>query len=564
MSGNAALEGAAPGTGPPPPPSEGTFPIQQQQQQTQQQPPQVQQQPHQQPQTQQPPPPPPAPEVDAEFMAVLAKTQNACLAEMGYYPTLLQEHLELKKQFALLRGDNQKLYSDNYNLAQCVQAQEQRLKQQQGEQGKRPRDDLEERVRRLTAERDELTGRLHSALNEVMILRQELSRFAPTAIMMPAHGYPPPPPQQQQQQQQVVHHRMIPVPGPPAMVHVQQHPSNFIQYGGPPPPPHPGQHQNHRQIQPLPTHRQSHPALSPIDTSSTPTIAAHRRTSAPVVMTAQQHGAGPGPMSPSALSQFNGLTLASPAVPGSRPSTAGAPSTAPPQAYIPRPASGPPRAIPPQPRRTSTNPLNGAVIDLTEDEAKMQDGARKRRKTDHGPEMAGPPAPPPPTGQVAMPITPVSPAFAPSAGQHVSQTLRAPPPSQLPPPLPSASAPPGNPQPVPATPQLSSSVSEPAVKPPPPNPPPENEDVNMDEQTTLEEDCLDANFDEDEADPDKLWCKMCRSRYKAGHTTEVPQPFIGIMPEELAAHCASVHPQGWEVLKRRIADLRAKEAAREA
>ncbi|KAI0832616.1 hypothetical protein BC628DRAFT_333245 [Trametes gibbosa] len=500
-------------------------------------------------------------------MAVLAKTQNACLTEMGYYPTLLKEHIELKKQFTLLRNDNQRLYSDNYKLAQYVQAQDQRLKQ--AEQQKRPQEDIEERVRKITAERDEVTGRLHSAyvffvffchrrcenremggcrLNEVMLLRQELSRFVPTAVMVPARERLPPG-YHQQQQQQVAHHRVAPMPAPQHMG--QQHPSTFIQYTGPS-----STQQTHRHTQPLPAHRQSHPTLSPIDTSTPPTIAGHHRTSAPVVMTAPPNGAGPGPgsVSPSPLSHFNTLTIMSPATSGGsgRPSTAGAPSNAPP-VYIPRPSTGPPRSVPPQIQQASSSSLTGAasVIDLTEDESKVQDSARKRRKTEHSLDIASPPA-----RQLAaysaLPITPVSPPFAPPAGEHISQNTRALP--QRPPPPPVQ---PSNPPPA-AAPQQPSVVSQPANNPSLPDPP-ANEDVSMDEQSTLEEDCLDANFDEDEDDPNKLWCKMCRSRFKVGHTSEVPQPFVGISPGELVAHCASVHPQGWEVLQQRIAVLRAQE-----
>lgn len=84
-------------------------------------------------------------------MAVLAKTQNKCFSEMGYYPSLLQEHHELQKQYALLRSDNQKLYSDNYNLAQFIQAQEQRINAMAA-----PKDQQKRAF-------EEMEGRLHAA-----------------------------------------------------------------------------------------------------------------------------------------------------------------------------------------------------------------------------------------------------------------------------------------------------------------------------------------------------------------------------------------------------------------
>lgn len=65
---------------------------------------------------------PPAPQfsgkADPEIMSVLAKMQNACFAEMGYFPMLLQEFHELKNQNVLLRGNNLKLYEDNCRLVQ--------------------------------------------------------------------------------------------------------------------------------------------------------------------------------------------------------------------------------------------------------------------------------------------------------------------------------------------------------------------------------------------------------------------------------------------------------------
>lgn len=87
-------------------------------------------------------------EADPEIMAVLAKTQNKCFAEMGYFPTLLQEHHELQRQYALLRNDNQKLYADNYNLAQFIHAQDAHMKEIRApiEQSKRTHEEMEGRL----------------------------------------------------------------------------------------------------------------------------------------------------------------------------------------------------------------------------------------------------------------------------------------------------------------------------------------------------------------------------------------------------------------------------------
>ena len=98
-------------------------------------------------------------------MAILARTQNGGLAEMGYDPTLMHEFIELQKQNALLKTDNQKLYADNRSLAQFIQAQDQRIRvlSTPTDQQKRTLADLHESVRALTVQRDELAGRLHAA-----------------------------------------------------------------------------------------------------------------------------------------------------------------------------------------------------------------------------------------------------------------------------------------------------------------------------------------------------------------------------------------------------------------
>ncbi|KAI0638370.1 hypothetical protein C8Q77DRAFT_1154026 [Trametes polyzona] len=509
------------------------------------------------------PPPPPAPpsttadEIDPELMAILARTQNNCFAEMGYYPSLLQEHRELKKQFGLQRNDNQKLYADNYNLVQRINAQEQRIRVLSAptDQQKRALDELQERVRRVTAERDELSGRLHLALNEVMILRQELSRFIPNAVIVPAHermaaAAPPPP---------VAHPRVISLPMMPQTAAAQ--PPPIAPYAGRPQAPQQQQQQQQpqRPVVSHHAHRPSHPALSPIDTSPAPTIASHRRPSAPASLLYNPSAAASGPSSASAspLAGFSGLSLASPS-PGTpvsaRPSTAGAPATAPPAGYTPRPVSAPLQqgmhlhSI--QPQRVSPSSLAGAFIDLTGDsEYATQPGSRKRRKTDQGPGMAAPPPQavathdPVPNGPVAQPVP--SPINEPRPSEH----HEAPP---APPAPPNSNPPPEQPM------QQPSAAGQPPSDPPPQ--PPDN-DVVMEQESTLEEDCIEASFDEDDEDENKLWCTMCRSRYKAGHTSEVPQPFVNASQQELIAHCENVHPRGWEILKQKVAEQREAEAA---
>ena len=97
-------------------------------------------------------------EVDAAVMEILSGTQNECLLEMGYHPTLLQEHRELQKRCNVLRSDNEKLYRDNHTLAQYLKAQEHQLGQLKNSDQL-----LRAHARALTAERDEIAGRLHVA-----------------------------------------------------------------------------------------------------------------------------------------------------------------------------------------------------------------------------------------------------------------------------------------------------------------------------------------------------------------------------------------------------------------
>ncbi len=98
-------------------------------------------------------------------MEVLVKTQNECLMELGYYPTLLSDFQELRRTCAKLHADNQKLYSDNRSLAQFIAQQDQRINllQAPDDQQKRTIADLHESVRIATSQRDELQARLHAA-----------------------------------------------------------------------------------------------------------------------------------------------------------------------------------------------------------------------------------------------------------------------------------------------------------------------------------------------------------------------------------------------------------------
>lgn len=283
-------------------------------------------------------------------------------------------------------------------------------------------------------------------------------------------------------------------------------------------------------------------------------------------MSGHSNGAGPSSASASPLGNFSGLSLASPATPmSSRPSTAGGP-TAGPHDFAQRSVSGPVSSlhrIPTQPQRSSSSSLAGAIIDLTAEESQAQDGSRKRRKTDHTPEMAGSPSAQPYPTQTATPITPSS--WNPPDIYNTAVQLDAP---HAPPPQTNANhiAPTSDSHPTNVGGQQSSDPS-------PPQPP--GEDVAMEQQPTIEEDCIEANFVEDDEDEEKLWCMMCRyiptvfapsacdsnaykrrSRFKAGHTTETPQPFVDVSQQELIAHCESVHPRGWETLKLQVAKQR--------
>ncbi|KAI0335658.1 hypothetical protein GY45DRAFT_1317034 [Cubamyces sp. BRFM 1775] len=503
--------------------------------------------------------------IDEEVMAILARTQNECFAEMGYYPTLMHEFLELRKQNALLKNDNQKLYADNRSLAQFIQAQDQRIRvlTTPTDQQKHTLADLHESVRALTVQRDEIAGRLHAALNEVMLLRQELSRFVPSALVVsPVQGHP-----LHAQQQQ----RTAGRPGAQLMV-VEQSP-NLVQYQRQASAQHIPQ-SKHRPIQPLPAHRSSQPNVMVLSAADAPPAIAHlRRTSAPAplaIPTIPANSAGPSSASASPLSTFTGLSLASPATPmSSRPPTANGSASAPPGGFaVPQGHPGPPRNIHMKPVHTSRSPssssLAGAMIDLTADDDQMQEAARKKRKTEHIVDTGSAPPSRPSSSQNVSPVTL---SDAPVANGHVPSPqpsgLPAHPPESMPAPQPTVMHAP-QPSPgtshaiVPVQQQQQPIVAETLTNSPAQQPP--MSDVDMDQESTLEEDCLDATFEDDDDDENKLWCKMCRSRFEKGHTTQPPRAFVGASQQELIAHCETVHPHGWKILKDKVAEQRAKDA----
>ncbi|KAI9056500.1 hypothetical protein FKP32DRAFT_1607996 [Trametes sanguinea] len=500
-------------------------------------------------------------EVDMEIMAALAKTQNNCFAELGYYPTLLHDFHELKKQCALLKSDNQKLYADNRNLAEFIQAQDQRVKMLSApvDQQKHTLAELHERVRLLSAQRDEIQGRLHAALNEIALLRQELSRFVPNARMVPAHERLLPP--------QSVPQRVVSMPPPQRMVAEQ--PPNLSAYQQQPPyqqqyqqqqPKQQQQPTRNRPIQPLPAHRLSQGNVSPSSSAAPPPTIAHlRRTSAPAPIATLQNGVAPSPVSAS-LNSFSGLSIASPVTPmlGQLP-TAGSPTSTPAGEFAPPPpplSTSPLRTIHPIPVTSKPSPssLAGAIVDLTADEPdepREQDLARKRRKMDHTPDTIMEVQSRPPSARKPSPVSaPAPPAAATASNGHAPPAR--PTVDSAPQPSSSSISPADTSQHIPPGQQ-----STPSTAAPPPPPSPGFEDVDMEQQTTLEEDCIGANFAEDDDDERKLWCRMCRSRFQKGHITEPPLPFVGASEHELIAHCETVHPQGWKILKERVAKARA-------
>ncbi|KAJ2958229.1 hypothetical protein NUW54_g14546 [Trametes sanguinea] len=233
--------------------------------------------------------------------------------------------------------------------------------------------ELHERVRLLSAERDEIAGRLHAALNEITLLRQELSRFVPNARMVPAHERLLPP--------QSVPQRVVSMPPPQRMVAEQRaHSLTFIL---------PRVALTAALRQPPTSLLTSNSLLinssihnSSLSSSSSrlqgtaqssrcrhtdspqgnvspsssaappPTIAHLRRTSAPAPIATSQNGVAPSPVSAS-LNSFSGLSIASPVAPmsGQMP-TVGSPASTPAGDFAPPPpplSTSPLRTIHPIP-----------------------------------------------------------------------------------------------------------------------------------------------------------------------------------------------------------------------
>ncbi|TFK88932.1 hypothetical protein K466DRAFT_598222 [Polyporus arcularius HHB13444] len=606
---------------------------------------------------------------DQQVMEVLVKTQNECLMELGYYPTLLSDFQELRRTCAKLHADNQKLYSDNRSLAQFIAQQDQRINllQAPDDQQKRTIADLHESVRMATSQRDELQARLHAALHEVAVLRQELSKFVPEALIsrIPVPASIPQYAHHMQNGQAASHHAIPPpmsagMPGPSS---VPAQPNNGHYYRQPLPKvgfwhyvlcgmdklrlilAQAGMPGARPQIQNPPQHRGSMPMLLPADTSMAPAIAQHRRPSAPAALHFAHTAPGQSPTSASPLNTFSGLSLASsPSTPvSSRPGTAsGQMPTVSRHPSGSRPASsrGIHHVAPPITNNPSSSSLAGAIIDLTQDETR-EESARKRRKLEHLPNMAAPqprasgsapmastanhvgqtaqnghispmqtvvpqsfysvpqshsqPRPtsvehshrshPPqqPVAQGAVTTLPaqftqIAPAPAPQShppqpqlqpplAQIIAQSRPMPqaqlqPPSHPPPhmqPSPASQLPPSHQQPTQSQvpPAPSSPPNTAAAQPPAASiPAPDTVMADSEPEPTVEEECIEANFDEDDDDESKLWCRMCRSRFKTGHTTEEPTPFVNASQQQLIEHCETIHPRGWEILKLKVAKQR--------
>ena len=164
---------------------------------------------------------------------------------------------------------------------------------------------------------------------------------------------------------------------------------------------------------------------------------------------------------------------------------------------------------PPVPHRSSSSSLAGAVIDLTGDDG-TEDSARKKRKLDHhSPAVAGPSSQPP--GSINAHLSTASGSLN-WMGEQASQTRADMLPTEL---FPTPS--PHNQHPMglgmtSAAPPAAAATDQQASIPPlaqlhslAPVPVPMQDIVTAQEaqpepQTTLEEDCLEANFDEDEED----------------------------------------------------------------
>ena len=171
-------------------------------------------------------------------------------------------------------------------------------------------------------------------------------------------------------------------------------------------------------------------------------------------------------------------------------------SSRPPSRPSSRPATSPPH--PAIPQQSSSSSLAGVFNDLTSEDD-PETAARKKRKLEHasapvvGPAGAAFASQPGTAGHMSPPQSdiPSQPTTAPIANAHNSTHVVAP---ELTPAGPSLQ-------------QSQSGTAAPAQDVARGN---EAAEEPEEEQTTIEEDCLEANFEEDEADETKKWCRMCR------------------------------------------------------
>ncbi|EJF62401.1 hypothetical protein DICSQDRAFT_126642 [Dichomitus squalens LYAD-421 SS1] len=509
-----------------------------------------------------------AQKADAELLTILAATQNACLKELGYSPMLLHELQELQKQNAqlqqqchdvqkhntMLRDANAKLYLDNRTLATFVQQQEQhrKLLDDPADQQKRTISELHERVRLLTTERDELSRSLHAAFNEIVVLRQELARFVPTATVAP----PPP------------GAALIPLPGTRSAV-IHPHVQTVIPASA-----SPAQHcvsSKSAALEGSPDMVASttwSPHLA-AGASGAPRFSSNARASQ-YNSCAVGHFTSTTPVCPGtvdlrtfrwsrseSIGRFCYQQLFGNVIGRQQSSHACFQSTG----HFARP----PPCLSPQ---STSSSLAGAIIDLTSDDER--EDAAKKRKLDHAPAPAAGPS-----GANASIPAPATSIRQPETVGNLSPTRAdiAPQSAMLP-----RSHPPQQHVVSPTAPVVMSTITyagqersglPPAQRPPLPTAGPVGDVTMMNEGaeqpeeqgTTIEEDCLEANFDEDEADETIKWCRMCRSRQRGGFPEEVPTPFIDAPYQVLIEHCEQVHPKGWEILKARVAEARAAEEA---
>ncbi|OBZ76049.1 hypothetical protein A0H81_03887 [Grifola frondosa] len=475
-----------------------------------------------------------------QILASLAKAQNACMQEAGYYPGMLEEFYELKRWNEQLTKDNERLFIDNRTLAKYLAVSNQRLDLlcAPPNQQARAMAELHEHVRVLSVDRDDLLAKHRRALEEINRLRHEIR----------LRSYPPDSRNQQSLRQQALPSTSIPQPlmmqpninaypaqsqigevalpynnglptYPGTVLQPQQNTSQMsasagvksnvndmfstlsISQSGMP---------TQRTAQPSPVHVQPPSPMASISRHSISAGSrnAHRRlssitpinTSTPSIIPQRRSSTG-AVRSPAPSIPHTPMTPAS---------TSGAPLRS---TQLPLHSAGGSHRSTPSSSSVVRTPTS-VVIDLTLEDGTASDDltARKRRRIDGA---AQPQADIQETAITAQ----VSPL--PRNGS-ISYTST---------PAPQTPAPEENPIP--------SSDTEPS---------------------TLLDDCIEANFEEDDEDEARRWCRMCRSRFQAGHTKEPPTPFVDASQDILADHCERVHPKGWEILKQKAAQHRSENA----